>query len=67
MGVGEIPLERAAGATTAAADLGLVDRCRRGDPRAFARLVGGVGLVGPPGHHTYAGRLASCPIATARA
>lgn len=39
MGVGEIPLERAGGATTAAADLVLVDRCRRGDPQAFARLV----------------------------
>jgi RNA polymerase sigma-70 factor (ECF subfamily) len=38
MGVGEIPLE-AAGASGRAADLVLVDRCRRGEPQAFARLV----------------------------
>jgi RNA polymerase sigma-70 factor (ECF subfamily) len=39
MGVGEIPLEAAGEATGPAADLILVDRCRRGEPRAFARLV----------------------------
>lgn len=36
MSVGEIPLEAAGGC---AADLVLVDQCRRGEPRAFARLV----------------------------
>ena len=39
MGVGEIPLEAAGEATGRAADLVLVDRCRRGEPQAFARLV----------------------------
>jgi len=38
MGVGEIPLE-AGRAVTRAAERVLVDRCRRGDPEAFARLV----------------------------
>ena len=39
MSVGEIPLETAGGAMGSTADLVLVDRCRRGDPEAFARLV----------------------------
>jgi RNA polymerase sigma-70 factor (ECF subfamily) len=39
MSVGEIPLEGAARASTRAADVVLVARCRRGDPEAFARLV----------------------------
>jgi RNA polymerase sigma-70 factor (ECF subfamily) len=39
MGVGEIPLEAAGRASGRAADLVLVDRCRRGDPQAFSRLV----------------------------
>jgi RNA polymerase sigma-70 factor (ECF subfamily) len=39
MSVGEIPLEAAGGAAGRTADLVLVDRCRRGEPEAFARLV----------------------------
>lgn len=39
MGAGEIPLEAAGRLTDRATDLVLVDRCRRGDPQAFARLV----------------------------
>jgi RNA polymerase sigma-70 factor (ECF subfamily) len=39
MSVGEIPLDTAAGAPGRTADLVLVDRCRRGEPEAFARLV----------------------------
>jgi RNA polymerase sigma-70 factor (ECF subfamily) len=39
MSVGEIPLETTAGTAGHAADLVLVDQCRRGEPRAFARLV----------------------------
>ena len=37
--VGEIPLEAAAGVAGRSADRVLVDRCRRGEPEAFARLV----------------------------
>ena len=39
MSVGEIPLETVGGATGHTSDLVLVDRCRRGEPEAFARLV----------------------------
>lgn len=39
MSAGEIPLEAAGGASGRAADLVLVDQCRRGEPQAFARLV----------------------------
>jgi len=39
MSVGEIPLEATGGVAGRTADLVLADRCRRGDPEAFARLV----------------------------
>jgi RNA polymerase sigma-70 factor (ECF subfamily) len=39
MGAGGIPLEAAGETIGRAADLVLVDQCRRGEPRAFARLV----------------------------
>jgi RNA polymerase sigma-70 factor (ECF subfamily) len=39
MGAGEIPLEAEGRSATRVAERVLLDRCRRGDPEAFARLV----------------------------